>query len=144
MTTADPEQIWKSEKCVSSFHLPFIWLFCLWFVLPFFGQTTSHLTLVPDVVISKISEDWFLISLKTQLRVSGGAFSILPSQNYFYNTTKSEFAFFFPFVFLYCHFPSWYKAMKGKSADMLSWTKTGTTIPVIILFFNSLHRRKKV
>lgn len=144
MTTADPEQIWKSEKCVSSFHLPFIWLFCLWFVLPFFGQTTSHLTLVPDVVISKISEDWFLISLKTQLRVSGGCFQYFAKSKLFLQHYKVRICLFFPFVFLYCHFPSWYKAMKGKSADMLSWTKTGTTIPVIILFFNSLHRRKKV
>lgn len=114
MTTADPEQIWKSEKCVSSFHLPFIWLFCLWFVLPFFGQTTSHLTLVPDVVISKISEDWFLISLKTQLRVWGGAFSILPSQNYFYNTTKSEFAFFFLLFFYIVIFPHGTKQWRAK------------------------------
>ena len=101
MTTADPEQILKSEKCVSSFHLPFIWLFCLWFVLPFFGQTTSHLTLVPDVVIPKISEDWFLISLKTQLRVCGGVLSVFCQVKIIFTTLQSQNLPFFFLLFCY-------------------------------------------
>lgn len=114
MTTADPEQIWKSEKCVSSFHLPFIWLFCLWFVLPFFGQTTSHLTLVPDVVISKISEDWFLISLKTQLRVSGGCFQYFAKSKLFLQHYKVRICLFFSFCFSILSFSLMVQSNEGQ------------------------------
>lgn len=115
MTTADPEQIWKSEKCVSSFHLPFIWLFCLWFVLPFFGQTTSHLTLVPDVVIPKISEDWFLISLKTQLRVCVGVLSVFCQVKIIFTTLQSQnLPFFFLLFFYIVIFPHGTKQWRAK------------------------------
>lgn len=114
MTTADPEQIWKSEKCVSSFHLPFIWLFCLWFVLPFFGQTTSHLTLVPDVVISKISEDWFLISLKTQLRVWGGCFQYFAKSKLFLQHYKVRICLFFSFCFSILSFSLMVQSNEGQ------------------------------
>lgn len=115
MTTADPEQIWKSEKCVSSFHLPFIWLFCLWFVLPFFGQTTSHLTLVPDVVIPKISEDWFLISLKTQLRVCVGVLSVFCQVKIIFTTLQSQnLPFFFSFCFAILSFSLMVQSNEGQ------------------------------